>query len=556
MGYSIPSGDYSLPPLQVNVGAEIGRSIGAGLAAAGARRQKERDDAKRLKATQNAFKNTLVLNSTKLKTDFINNAADQGYVDDVNQGDQLIDQWKEQIKIKSLAAIDARMKMEFDQDLSDEDRNTYAQTVTDFESYSTGSLKQLGEFTADANASTDEGFVVSGNAANGEQTVNMFTLSNVQGNQASMYGPGAIATRDLRVENNQNIVTSTVKIPVGSEYLKTVNKQGGGIAATQLEEWSQPGGKVKKEKIGDKEYYVFQSDINLSTYSSPGGVDLVNEAIKVPGSDTVFEQTGLMEKGSFNAQYNDPTSIEATVVLKDSETGKPTGYKENVSYNIVDVGSMAASPAYLADIESQYESVFLDPKTNIALKNQYLLELAQNQPEGTVALDWNALAELPPKDAKKAVTDAMVLHQWTGYFPKQFGEKTSLAQVELEEGSALLERAMQFDNPLTGKPYEAGASVYVTRAVNRTYKDPDAKENDPNIDTYAAFLKLSNTDLIKELKTVGLSVANRGRFGVRENNNVDEIFFQEGDDTTKRKAITPAVFRAILAKASSTERNK
>ena len=124
MGYSIPSGDYSLPPLQVNVGAEIGRSIGAGLAAAGARRQKERDDAKRLKATQNAFKNTLVLNSTKLKTDFINNAADQGYVDDVNQGDQLIDQWKEQIKIKSLAAIDARMKMEFDQDLSDEDRNT------------------------------------------------------------------------------------------------------------------------------------------------------------------------------------------------------------------------------------------------------------------------------------------------------------------------------------------------------------------------------------------------------------------------------------------------
>jgi len=483
MGYSIPSGDYSLPPLQVNVGAEIGKSFGNALAAVGARRQKERDDAKKLKATQNAFKNTLVLNATKLKTDFIKSAADQGYVDDVNVEGQLIDQWKEQIKIKSLAAIDARMKMEFDQDLSDEDRNMYAQTVTDFESYSSGSLQQLGAFTADANDSTNEGFVVSGNAANGEQTVNMFTLSNVQGNPASMYGPNAIATRDLRVENNQNIVTSTVKIPVDSEYLETVNKQGGGIAISQLEEWSQPGGKVKKEKIGDKDYYVFQSDINLSTYSRPGGVDLVSKAIEVPKSDTVFKQMGFVnESGSFATNRIDKQSIEAIEVLKDKD-GKPTGYKENVSYNIVNVGAMAADPAYLADINAQYDAVFLDPKTNSALKQQYLLDLAENQGEmkdgkfvGDPALNWNELLKMDPDEARKAVTNAMVKHQWTGYFPKQFGEKVALTQVELKEGSALLEQAIQFNNPLTGSQYKAGEEVYVTRAATRTYKDPDAKE--------------------------------------------------------------------------------
>jgi ribosomal protein S8 len=491
MGYSIPPGDYSLPPLQVNVGAELGKSFAAGLAAIGARKQKERDDAKKLKATQNAFKNTLVLNATKLKTDFIKSAADQGYVDDVNAGGQLIDQWKEQIKIKSLAAIDARMKMEFDQDLSDEDRNTYAQTVTDFESYSTGSLQQLGAFTADANDSTNEGFVVSGNAANGEQTVNMLTLSNIQGNPASMYGPDAIATRSLRVENNQNIVTSTVKIPVGSEYLETVNKQGGGIAAAQLEKWSQPGGKVKKEKIGDKDYYVFQSDINLSTYSKPGGVDLVNKAIEVPGSDSVFEKAGLMEDGSFNARYNDDTTIVTQEVEKDSITGKPTGYTQKVSYNIVNVGAMAQSPAYLAEINAQYEAVFLDPKTNTALKNEYLLDLAKNQP-GVKALDWNDLSKMDPDEAREAVTNAMAMHQWTGYFPKQFGEKTSLAQVELKEGTALLEQAGKFKNPTSPDNYKAGDMVYVTRHVKETFKDPDAKEGDINNPTYVRLRILNN----------------------------------------------------------------
>ncbi len=476
MGYSIPSGDYSLPPLQVNVGAEIGKSIGAGLANMGAIKRKEKADAKKEKATQNAFKNTLIINATKAQDAFMSNLTKQGYIDDTEDDSQLIDQWRREVRSKGQAAIEARMKMEFNQDLSDEDRAAFAQTVSDFESYSSGSLGQLGAFVTDANASTSEGFVVTGNSKNGEQTVNMMTLANIQG-KSSMFGEGSISTRNLQVRNNQNFVTSTVKIPADSQYLKDVSIQGGGLVADQLEGWSKEGGTVKKEKIGDKDYYVFESEINLSSYGGPGGIDLVSKAIEVPKSDTVFEQTGLMEKGSFNAQYNDPESIEATVVLKDSETGKPTGYKENVSYNIVDVGSMAASPAYLADIDAQYNSVFLDPKTNTALKNEYLLELAQNQPEGTVALDWNELSKMDPKDAKKAVTDAMVLHQWTGYFPKQFGEKTSLAQVKLEEGSALLERAEEFTNPTTGNPYEADQMVYVTRAVTRTYKDPDAKDD-------------------------------------------------------------------------------
>ena len=47
MGYSIPSGDYSLPPLQVNFGAELGKSFGAGLANLGAIKRKEQAESRR-----------------------------------------------------------------------------------------------------------------------------------------------------------------------------------------------------------------------------------------------------------------------------------------------------------------------------------------------------------------------------------------------------------------------------------------------------------------------------------------------------------------------------
>jgi len=252
----------------------------------------------------------------------------------------------------------------------------------------------------------------------------MMTLANIQGN-SSMFGEGNISTRKLEVRNNQNFVTSTVKIPADSTYFTDVNTQGGGIALNQLEEWSQSGGKIKKETIGDKDYYVFESEINLSSYGGPGGIDLVSEAIKVPKSDDVFQQMNFVdESGSFASNRIDKESIETTEVLKDTK-GKPTGYTQNVSYNIVDIGSMAADRAYLADINAQYESVFLDPKTNTALKNEYLLELAKNQGEmkdgkfvGEPALDWNDLSQMDPDEARKAVTNAMVMHQWTGYFPK------------------------------------------------------------------------------------------------------------------------------------------
>ena len=214
---------------------------------------------------------------------------------------------------------------------------------------------------------------------------------------------------------------------------------------------------------------------------------------------------GFFDKsGSVRTSDIDQTPVVSVEAIKDDTTGKPTGYSRKVSYNIIDVGAMAADRAYIADINAQYDAVFLDPKTNTALKQQYLLDLAENQGEmkdgkfvGDPALDWNDLSNMDPAKARELVTNAMVKHQWTGYFPKQFGEKVALTQVELEEGSALLERAIEQDlkNPLTGKDYKVGDMVYVTRDEKEKYRDPDAKDGGKGTSDFQVRMAKLNTKI-------------------------------------------------------------
>ena len=150
MGYTIPPPDYTLPPMQINVGQEIGKTMGAALAQYGRMKQQERKDAEKLKQTQNAFKNQLLIQQNELKTGFFKNLETAGYIDDPTKSNELFDQFSQEIDIRAKAALKARMAMEFDMDLSDEDRATYAKTVADFKDYSENSLQQIGGLIADA----------------------------------------------------------------------------------------------------------------------------------------------------------------------------------------------------------------------------------------------------------------------------------------------------------------------------------------------------------------------------------------------------------------------
>ena len=117
MGYSIPPGDYSLPPMQVNVAADLGKSLAAQITAVGNIRRQQRAEAKRLQATQNAFKNNLILQQNELKTGYFGSLEKAGITNDPEKENELFDQFQLEVDTRARAALDARMKMQFDADI-------------------------------------------------------------------------------------------------------------------------------------------------------------------------------------------------------------------------------------------------------------------------------------------------------------------------------------------------------------------------------------------------------------------------------------------------------
>jgi len=197
MGYTIPSGDYSLPPLQINVGAELGKSFGSALAAYGARRDKERKEAKDLLATQDAMRNTIAIKQAELKTAFNTSLKASG----IEAGSSLFDQYQEVIKQKGQQAMEAQMNMNFGTDITDEQRAEYANAITSFKSYATSSLNQMGKLVSDVDFLDDKDYIVVGNANNGEQLANRIALGAIGGINEEVYGKGVIVDKKLEVVN-------------------------------------------------------------------------------------------------------------------------------------------------------------------------------------------------------------------------------------------------------------------------------------------------------------------------------------------------------------------
>ena len=121
MGYSIPPGDYSSAPMQINVGAQLGKTFAQAFTAYGNIKRQDRAEAKRLQATQNQFKNQLILQQNELKTGYYDSLAKAGVSDDPEKENELYDQFKLEVDTRAKSALDARMKMQFDADLSDEE---------------------------------------------------------------------------------------------------------------------------------------------------------------------------------------------------------------------------------------------------------------------------------------------------------------------------------------------------------------------------------------------------------------------------------------------------
>ena len=509
MGYTIPPPDYTLPPMQINVGQEIGKTMGAALAQYGLMKQQERKDAEKLKQTQNAFKNQLLLQQNELKTGFFKNLETAGYTDDPTKSNELFDQFSQEVDMRAKAALKARMAMEFDMDLSDEDRAAYAKTVTDFQNYSKSSLEQIGGLIADADNIHNMDMVIVGDPTNGEQLSNLISLQNIKGTSANVFGKGSITSRTLSTQGNNNIVTSTVKIPTDSNYWKSVNSQteGGSDALMQK---AIESGTVKIENVNGKDFYVFKQDINVSNYSKEGGMDLVQQKLKPQDAIQVLEENKFInDRGAFSDQFISQEPVITTEIEKDSN-GKETGYQKTVDFNIVDVESMTGNKAYLKEMNAEYSTIFENPNVSLAQRQAYLTDI------GSMA-SAKAIASMDKEDAKKLVMRSMTENMWGGFFPESYsstGNKPQQIQMQLgklgkngefildDQQKKLLKSAQDqgLKNPTTGELYKEGDSIYVirqerSRVIPEKGTGGSQTESQEYFSNIAAQLKAGKTDL-------------------------------------------------------------
>lgn len=545
MGYTIPSGDYSLPPLQVNVGAELGKSFGSALAAYGARKDKERKEAAQLLKDQDATKNTIAINQAEALRKFGSDLQAKG-VPQI-----LIEQYQARATQKGRAAMQAQLDMEFGQDMTDEQRMQNATIVSDVTNYTTSTLTQMGALASDLDVVNDTDYVVYGDDTNGEQLANTFGLNAFKG---SMISPDAIINGNLTGEGNINDIGSTVSIPVNSPYWDTAKSAGGTTIMDQVKKGlSLTNGRVKEQEIEGKKYYTFTTDVNLNNYESSGGVDLVQKKLPTLKSDKTFQAIKVMdETGAWSKTYVDPNSVTTSNQQLD-DNGVPTGYRVTKSYNIVDVNKIIGSKPYQDEIKAEYDAVFnsnATPPVSRFVQQNYLRRIGSS-------LDMNSeeWKNSRPEDRRDAVMSDITEKLWENYFPpskNKQGDGASQEQMILDKDTPIeiLSKAKSMVNPLTSKNYKEGDTIYLIKD-QKTRQDNGEGSN--SIDQYSAFLQMTDTELMKALESAPLNVTSRGTFQVIG----DKLLRNDGSELTSNfPQVSMPAFRAMLRKASATERNK
>lgn len=547
MGYTIPSGDYSLPPLQVNVGAELGKSFGSALAAYGARKEKQRKEAAQLIKDQNATKNAIAIAQAEALRKFGSDLQKKG-VPQI-----LIEQYQARASQKGNAAMQAQLDMTFGQDMTDEQRMQNAKIVADVKNYTSSTLTQIGSFVADLDNVNDNDYVVYGDDTNGEQFANTLGLNAFGG---KMISPDAIINANLTGEGNINDAGTTVSIPINSSFFASVKSEGGTTIMDQIKKGlDAEHGLIKQEEIGGKQYYTFTTDVNLNNYESSGGVDLVQKKLPTLESDKTLQNIRAMdETGAWSKTYVDQSSV-TTSNLQVDEDGVPTGYKITKSYNIVDVNKIIGSKPYQDEIKAEYDAVFnsnATPPTSKFLQQNYLRRIGSS-----LNLNSEEWKNMTLDQRRDAVMSDITEKLWENYFPpskNKEGDGASQEQMVLGKDTPIeiLNKAKSMVNPLTLQNYKEGDTIYLIK--NQKTRQDDGEGSSDSIDQMQAFLNMTDAQIIAALKTAPLTVPMRGQVGLNAN---DELIMVPPDgDTTSPTSFKVDTFRAMLQNASSTFRNR
>jgi len=346
MGYKIPRPDYTRPPDDFNVAADIGKAIASGISQYGIYRRQQQVEAQKLAQAEMEFKNTLFINQAKTLATFDKTAAKN-----FGQESEMFKQFQGIVREKAKNAMAASVAMQFDKNLSDEQRAEYAQVVADFDTYTASSMEQLGGVIADYNAFADKTTmkdqIVVGNPVNGERFFNQVTLTNLGGFGPQQYNLNAENfTRTVEAIGTNNIITSQVKLPKNHPTV-VKNKQW-------IERGLAEGGKYNYGTLKEEDgMYVFTSKINAGAYATKEGFDFVQQVMPIMDGTQVMRDLNFLDKDNNVTEGNFYDKIyEVSTELKD------IGKTEKTKTKIVDIHSFATGDGFQDSLSSEYAAIF------------------------------------------------------------------------------------------------------------------------------------------------------------------------------------------------------
>jgi len=539
MGYTIPSGDYSLPPLQVNVGAELGKSFGSALAAYGARRDKERKEAKELLDTQNAMRNTIAIQQAELKTAFDASLKKSG----IEEGSSLFDQYQEVIKQKGQQAMEAQMNMNFGIDITDEQRAEYANSIGSFKSYAQSSLTQMGRLIADVDNLNNSKYIVVGNAKNGEQLVNRIALGAIGDVNEEVYGAGVIVDKKLTEQNGSNIVSSTVKIPTNSKFFKQVANGGGKGIYDQLQ-----AGLLNDKIVEEDGYYIFKNTIDVSNYESRGGMDYLQEKIDGVKANEFLMNAKVLDKDAAFTHLSKPFITSGNELNID---GEKTGYYVTNETEIVDLAASTTSKEFRDQLDAEYDRVFKSG-SSVSQMQDYLYSIGIA--DDITGDEWQNLSVT---ERKQKINNALTEHLFKGRFAglANPSEKVNQVAVVLKEGdekseqilAAAIEQGIQ--NPLNNnQPYKMGDTIYIKESQVR---DKRLKVDSAEVlSLYKLLQDKGEADVKEQLVNVPINIPDRGKFLV---DSSGQFRLVSGSDPRLYPIVSDTNFFEALNDAVKTE---
>ena len=552
MGYKIPRPDFTLPPSNFNAAFEASKGVARGIQQYAQYRKESQEKAEKLAQAEREFKNTIMVNQAKTIGTWTATAEKK-----LGAESEMFKQFQGIVKDKAKQAMAAQVAMQFDKNLSDEERAANAQIVADFDTYTSSSMEQLGGVIADyeayINKSGMKDQVVVGNPLNGERFFNEVMLSNLGGNGPAQFELGVENfNRTVEAEGTNNIIKSRVTIPVNHPLIAQHKEY--------LEAGIAEGGKYNFGNIKVEDgMYVFSSTINAGAYASKDGFDFVVPVQPMMDGGKVMRDVGFLNKDNGvvdSNMYQTPYIVSEDLKTSD---GKSTGQIETKTQEIVNISSLTLNGAYQSELDGEYAAIF---------------ESGQSVSQQAAYLERNlGIVDLPPAWKEKYGSMEKFLAKGTEAEKLNFFKNNIQAEI-LQKSFPQTDRK-QYTDPKTtvqpatgkllkflqdneymneyGKPYEEGEPVYMIETLKLT--NAPKPESQPKIDQMADLLMKSEEDIIKTLKNAPFGVTNRGSFIIDKDDPKNQIRLIRGDDSTQYPIVSMKEFKDMLRNASPTARN-